>query len=112
MSRIARSLLVASLVLSAGLVSGCKKSESGATTAVTASKLPGAAEVMPAIERKDYDAAVAALMKVRDAVTTEAERLEFRTILREAQDKIQEASFTDEKAKEAFRSLALLQTGR
>ena len=85
------------------LVSGCSKSVVVAPE--PALSLPGAKEVMAAIDKKDYDGAMAALMKVKEAATTEEQSKQFIALVREAKNKIMEVGGDDPKAAEVAAGL-------
>ena len=73
---------------------------------------PGAAEVMAAIQKKDFEGAVAALNKVRDQVTTEEQNVQFMLLARQAREKIAEVAPNDPKAMEIVALLRGMVTGR
>ena len=93
-------------------VLGCRKANVDTSAAATQSTLPGAAEVMPAIEKKDYDGAVALLMKMRESVTSDEQNSEFVLLSRRARDRLSELGAADEKAREAAQALRMMQSGR
>lgn len=95
-----------------GFATGCKKNTGPESAAVDASKLPGAGEVMAAIDKKDYDGAMAALMKVREGATNEEQNLQFIVLARQARNKLGEAAATDPKAAEAVSALRAMTAGR
>jgi len=111
-----RSSLVAVLILiglSVGFATGCgKKSGAQSGQVTTAPKLSGSEEVMAALERKDYDAAMAALLRVKQAVSTEEQQVQFMVLSRQAKDKLLEAAPTDAKAAEALTALRGMTVGR
>ena len=76
-----------------------------------ASKLPGAADVMAAIDKKDYEGSLAALMKVKESVTTEEQEVQFKVLARQARDKITETAGADPKAAEVVTALRAVTTG-
>ncbi len=90
---------------------GCRKASVDPKVVEGASKLPGATEVMAAIDKKDYDGAMASLMKVKQSLTTEAQNLEFLVLARQVRDKMSEAAATDPKAAEAVMALRAMTTG-
>jgi hypothetical protein len=102
--------MVAALLVAC--TAGCKEKKLDTTALVSASTLPGAAEVMPAIEKKDYDGAIALLMKMREAVTNDEQNSQLILLSRQARDRLGELGATDDKAREAAQSLRLLQSGR
>ena len=96
------------------LSAGCgKKSGAQVYSAIieAASSLPGAADVMAAIDKKDYDGAMAALMKIKKSVTGDEQTVQFMILARQARDKMDEAAPTDPKAAEAVMSLRAMTTG-
>src|SRR5215813_1951880 len=84
---------------------GCKKSGIDKAVVEGASKLPGATEAMAAIDKKDYEGAVAAFVKIKQEITTEEQNKEFAVLAWEARSKLAEAAATDPKAAEAVNAL-------
>ena len=80
--------------------------------ALDSTKLPGATEVMAAIEKKDYDGAMAALLKIKQTITTDEQQMQYMILSREARDKLIEAAATDPKAAEAVDALRAMTRGR
>ena len=100
------------LGLSIGFGIGCgKKSGVDPTVLEGASKLPGAADVMAAVDKQDYDGAMAALMKVKQTVTTDEQNVQFMVLARQARDKMGEAAVTNAQAAEAVTTLRGMTTG-
>jgi len=95
-----------------GFGTGCGTKSTAPTVAVDSKKLPGADAVMAAIEKKDYDGAMAAWLKVRQSVTTEEQQAEFMMLTRQMTGKISEAAPTDPKAADAAAALRQLTLGR
>jgi len=93
-------------------VLGCRKANVDISASGTHSTLPGAAEVMPAIEKKDYDGAVSLLMKMRESVTSDEQNSEFVLLSRRARDRLTELGAADDKAREAAQALRMMQSGR
>lgn len=96
---------------SMGFGAGCKKSGVDLKVIEGASNLPGATNVMASIEKKDYDGAMAGLMKIKMGVTTTEQDVQFKVLARMARDKINEAASTDPKAAEAVATLRAMATG-
>jgi hypothetical protein len=120
---------VSGLALMIGIGAGCgkkadtKSSEttgaSGQPPAATASKstpaavkLSGSQEVLSAIDRKDYDGAIAILLRIRQSVTTAEQQVQFANIADEARIKLLEAAPTQPKAAEALAVLRKITGGR
>jgi hypothetical protein len=120
-------LTVAALLICAA---GCKKSKPGsadqtvpASEQTAAEKSPpvaenkgpaplrGAAEVMAALQRKDYSGAVAALTQAKAGMTSD-QRLEYNELLRKVRGELATAASTDESAKRAFDALRQIESGR
>ncbi|MEO8428809.1 MAG: hypothetical protein ABI651_17050 [Verrucomicrobiota bacterium] len=98
--------------LCVGFGTGCgKKSGVDPTVIEGASKLPGAADVMAAIDKQEYDGAMAALMKVKQTVTTDEQNMQFMVLARQARDKMSEAAVTNAQAAEAVTTLRGMTTG-
>ena len=110
MKSLTQYLWLGALGLALGLGSGCKKQVVVAPE--PALSLPGAKEVMAAVEKKDYDGAMAALMKVKDAATTEEQNNQFTALLRETKTKVIEIGGDDPKAAEFAGALRTMITGR
>ena len=89
---------------------GCKKSGIDQAVVEGASKLPGATEAMAAIDKKDYEGAVAAFVKIKQGITTEEQNKEFAVLAWEARSKLSEAATTDPKAAEAMNALRAMTT--
>ena len=75
------------------------------------SSLPGAADVRAAMEKKDYEAAVAGLMKIKEAATTDEQTAQFSVLSSEVRSKLLEAGDKDEKAADALNALRVMTTG-
>ncbi len=110
------------LGLSVGFGSGCRKktdtqsapanAPAKAAEAAPAPKLPGEDDVMAALEKKDYDGAMAALLRAKLVASTDEQKLQFMVLTRQAKDKLLEAAPTDAKAAEALAALRGLTHGR
>ena len=121
---------VGGLVLVAILRAGCgKKAETtspdttgssaqppGATasksTSTTPAKLSGSEEVMAAIDRKDYDGALAALLRIKQSAVSAEQQMQFANIVDDAKIKLIEAAPTQPKAAEALAVLRKITGGR
>jgi hypothetical protein len=108
--RLVRSLIA--LLSCITFISGCSKPSKVDPVAADALKQPAAAEVMAAIEKKDYDGAMAQLMKLRQAATTDEQQKQYAVVAFEARQKFSEAAGTDPKAAEAAATLRALSIGR
>ena len=99
--------------LAACLGPGCgKKTGAKSADASTPPPLSGSSEVIAALEKKDYDGAMAALLKVRQTVTTDEQQVQFMVLSRQMKDKLLEAAPTDTKAAEALTALRQMTMGR
>jgi hypothetical protein len=67
--------------------------------------------VWTSINKKDYDAAVSALVKVQQALTTEEQNVEFRVLAWQAVQKMNEAAVTNAQAADAVNAVRALTTG-
>ncbi|MBI3414854.1 MAG: hypothetical protein HY043_05950 [Verrucomicrobia bacterium] len=104
--------VVISGVCLAGLAGGCAKRPTVDPTAVeAASKLPGAADVMAALAKKDYDGAMAALMKVKEAATGEEQTVQFGVLSSQVKSKLLEVADQDQKAADALSVLRAMASG-
>jgi hypothetical protein len=107
--RIGWGLLIA---LGLGLTCGCKRTPAvDAKVVEAAAKQPGAAEVMAAIDKKDFDGVLTAIAKVQAQVTTDEQQVQFMLLARQARDKISEVAPNDPKAMEVVAALRALVTG-
>lgn len=123
MNRTVRLTLLASIVVSVGLTTGCgKKAAPGPATetaaptapvsAKSAAQIAGADDVIAALERKDYDEAMAALLRVQSTVRTDDQKVQFMTLSWEMRNKLGEAAETDPKAGQALMALRAMSSGR
>jgi hypothetical protein len=92
--------------------SGCAKKTETKSPQLTEAKLPGTSEVMAALAKKDYDGAMAALLKARQSVTTDEQQVEFVVLSRQVKETLLEAAPTDNKAAEALTALRQMTMGR
>ena len=106
-------LVLGILVSGLALLSGCRKPPAEDPNVIKAAESqPGAAEVMAAIQKKDFEGAVAALSKVREQVTTDEQNVQFMLLARQAREKIAEVAPNDPKAQEVVSLLRGMVTGR
>lgn len=108
--------LPSSVIVAAVLVIlpvGCRKPPAEDPNVIKAAESqPGAAEVMAAIQKKDFEGALAALNKVREQATTEEQNVQFMLLARQAREKIAEVAPNDPKAMEIVALLRGMVTGR
>jgi len=91
------------------LLAGCSKEE-----VVDANKpftLPGADKVLTALQAKDYEGTVTALADVKSKVT-EKDVTEYRRLRVKVTDQLVAEMGDSEAAKEAYRAIGLMETGR
>lgn len=74
--------------------------------------LPGASSVRSAIEKKDYDTAVGALLALKGAATQGPQAAEYTTLYDEVKFALMDASQTDPKAASALMMLRAASAGR
>ena len=102
--------------LSFGFGTGCgKKTSARSASASDAAAKPAAAETKPqltgadevraALEKKDYEGAMAALLRVRQSVATSDQDVQYLALAHEVKNKLLEASTSDPKATEALSAL-------
>lgn len=108
------TLLIVALVAVVGFASlGCRKPPAEDPNVIKAAESqPGAAEVMAAVNRKDFDGVLAALNKVQEQVTTDEQNVQFMLLARQAREKIAEIAPNDPKAIEVVAALRAMVTGR
>ena len=82
------------------------------STEATSAKLSGSQEVMAAIDRKDYDGAIATLLRIRQSVANAEQQVQFANLADEARIKLIEAAPTQPKAAEALGVLRRITGGR
>src|SRR5438094_899533 len=97
----------------AGAVVSCStKNPPASASVVDTAKLPGAAEVKAALEKKDYDGALLAFLKARWTVAYEEQHVQFVALSGELRNKLAEAAPTDPKAAEALKTFSMIVMGR
>ena len=100
-------------VLIAGISLGCgPKNPPANASKLDTLTLPGVTDVKAALEKKDYEGAVAAYLKINQNVTTEEQHVQVMALSRELRLKLSEAASTDPKAAEALNTIGTLTTGR
>jgi|688.fasta_scaffold176155_3 folylpolyglutamate synthase/dihydropteroate synthase len=110
MTKLAIALLASLAVCS---FSGCRKPPAEDPNVIKAAESqPGAAEVMAAVNKKDFDGVLAALNKVQEKVTTDEQNVQFLLLARQAREKISEIAPNDPKAMEVVAALRSMVTGR
>jgi|SRR5437773_6690649 len=78
----------------------------------TSAKLSESQEVMAAIDRKDYDGAIATLLRIRQSVAGAEQQMQFANLADEVRIKLIEAAPTQPKAAEALAVLRKITGGR
>ena len=97
------------------LSTGCRKTPQATADAEIVgalAKVPGAADVKAAIEKKDYDAALANLFKAKTSVATEEQQVQFMALNHWVKGKLMDAAPTDPKAAEALNALRATSVSR
>lgn len=122
MKQPARYTVLTVVALSACFAAGCGKPPAGpaGSTAppevkaavAAASQLPGADEVTAALEKKDYEGAMAALLRVKQVARTDEQKIQFTTLAWDLKTKLMGAAETDPKAGEALMALRAMTMGR
>lgn len=96
-----------------GVAVACKEKAGPKPSAIQAPPhLPAATNAIAALNQKDYEGAVAALVKIREAVSTGDQQMEFLGLTREVRGHLLDASATDPKAAQALEALRLMTSGR
>lgn len=75
-------------------------------------QLPGATNVMAALEKKEYGEAVEALLKIREGLSAEKDELDYLVLSRQVKDKLMELAPSDAKAAEALAAFRAATAGR
>jgi hypothetical protein len=73
--------------------------------------LPGASKVVDALGKKDYETTVAGLAEVKGSVTPKTDA-EYRRLRQKVLDQLVMEMGDSEPAKEAYRAIAMMETGR
>jgi hypothetical protein len=106
-------IVLGMLILGVASSTGCRKPPAEDPNVIKAAESqPGAAEVMAAIQKKDFEGAVVALSRVRDQATTDEQNVQFMLLARQAREKIAEIAPYDPKAQEVVSLLRGMVTGR
>ena len=103
------------IVLSIGFFAGCKKTPQATADSEIAgalAKVPGAADVKSAIDKKDYEGAMAALLKAKAAVATEDQQTHFMALNHWMKNKLIDAAPADPKAGEVLATMRAMSVGR
>jgi hypothetical protein len=104
------ALILVGLVV--GFSAGCGMKSTAPPVVVDGAKLPGADAVTAALEKKDYDGAIAAWMKLKESIATEDQHSQFILLTRQISTKLSEAAPNDPKAAEAAGALRQMTLGR
>ena len=97
--------LIASLA-AAMLVTACKKKPAEDAAVVQgAASLPGAADVAAAMKKNDYDGALVALGKVKEACKTDEQNLQFSVLAGQLRQQLVEIAVTNSAAAQAANAL-------
>lgn len=92
------------------VVAGCSKDDSEAD-AKKPFTLPGAAKVLDSLAKKEYETTVAGLAEVK-ATVTEKTNDEYRRLRQKVLDQLVMEMGDSEPAKEAYRAIGVMETGR
>ncbi|HAB17635.1 MAG TPA: hypothetical protein DCE44_14425 [Verrucomicrobiales bacterium] len=98
--------LLAALAL---ILMGCSKGEEFDPKKPFA--LPGADKVLESLQKKDYEATVAGLAQVRASVQPK-DQAEYRRLRERVLDQLVSEMGDSEPAKDAYRAIGLMETGR
>lgn len=101
--------LLAVLVFVAA-TAGCSKDD-GTEDANKPFTLPGASKVLDALSKKDYEATVAGLAEVKETVTPKTND-EYRRLRQKVLDQLVNEMGDSEPAKDAYRAIGMMETGR
>jgi len=127
MIKLTQIIALVMAVFSVGVGAGCAKKNRAAADAVdpalaTAAtnaaapeapqQLAGQSEVMAAVEKKDYDGAMAALLRVRQSITSDQQTMQYTVLSHELKLKLMAAAATDPKAADALTALRSMTVGR
>lgn len=103
-----RSVLKATFAAPLLCLFGCKKA---AKTEDSTINLKGAPEVLAALDRKEYDAAIRGLVVVKTSLT-EDQKAEYRKLRERVLEVLVERMATDKAAEQAYNAFRLLEAGR
>ena len=116
MNRFHRFLALLLIGLSVGLSASCGRKTPQATAeseiADAVAKLPGAAEVKAAVDKKDYEGGMAALLKLKTTIATEEQQTQFMALNHWFKNQLIAAAPTDSKAAEVLAQLRAMSVGR
>jgi hypothetical protein len=128
MNRFVSSNLLALMVVLCAFGAGCGKKSAaggaatesaapdqpaaGAPAAASTAKLTGGNDVLAAVDRKDYDGAIAAWIRVGQSVTTREQQVQYTTLSDELRIKLLEAGPSDPKVAEALTTFRRITGGR
>lgn len=106
-------LVVGALSLSTGCNKNAAPSQANvdAEAVQAAQSLPEGTNVLAALEKKDYDTAVATLSKIKNSLDANQESA-FMTLKQHVRSVLLSAEATDPKAKDALNGLRMLTQGR
>lgn len=76
-----------------------------------AASFPGVTNVWAAIDKKNYDGAMAALLKIRESCATEEQNIQYMVLARQVRDKMSEAAATNPSAAQAVAALRAMSVG-
>lgn len=102
--------VLAGLVL--GIGSGCKKGDAAGAGADGKYTLPGASDVLAALEKKDYPGAIGGLAEIKSRELSEADAAQYRRLQNKVKDTILESVGKDQAATDAMQALRILITGK
>jgi hypothetical protein len=103
---------LAGLLLCAGFSAGCGSKVESKGALALALKLPGAQDTLAALNKKDYEGAMAKLLILQQSVASAEQQTQFMSLVEEMKIKLLEAAPDNPKAAQALASLRALTGGR
>lgn len=112
MKSLIRQLAVVLVCVGAGLGAGCSSKPDTEAAQELAEKAPGSKDVMDALDKKDYEGAIAKLVAAQQMAATKEQQDALTSLTEEVKIRLLEAAPDDPKAAAALNSLRAMTAGR